>query len=135
RPMPTTEVGTDNVTSLRERVEIANAWPADYFISIHCNSNVNPDINGTEVYIYQFYTQANWLALDVLDAIVEVVGTKNNEVRANPVFYVLRKTAMPAILVELAYLTNKSDAEKLQGDQFQFAYGIYLGILRYFDFA
>ncbi|HBE13451.1 MAG TPA: cell wall hydrolase, partial [Clostridiales bacterium] len=58
RPMPTTEVGTDNVTSLRERVEIANAWPADYFISIHCNSNVNPDINGTEVYIYQFYTQA-----------------------------------------------------------------------------
>jgi len=48
--------------------------------------------------------------------------------------YVLRKTDMPAILVELAYLSNASDAEKLRSDQYLFAQGIYNGILRYFGF-
>jgi N-acetylmuramoyl-L-alanine amidase len=42
---------------------------------------------------------------------------------------------MPAILVELAYLSNLSDAQKLRDNQYQFAYGIYLGIMRYFGFA
>jgi len=114
---------------------MANEWPANYFISIHANYNENPAINGTEVYIYRFYTQANWLAEQVLDGIVETVGTRNNRVRANPSLYVLRKTKMPAILVELAYISNPEDAEKLRNDQYQFAQGIYLGIMRYFGFT
>ena len=39
---------------------------------------------------------------------------------------------MPAILVELAYLSNYGDSEKLRNNQYGFAYGIYLGLLRYF---
>jgi N-acetylmuramoyl-L-alanine amidase len=113
---------------------MANEWPANYFISIHCNANVNPAINGTEVYIYRYYTQANWLAEQVLDGVVETVGTRNNGVRANPSLFVLRRTRMPAILVELAYISNTEDAEKLRDDQYQFANGIYIGILRYFGF-
>ena len=70
---------------------------------------------------------------DVLDSIVEVVGTRDNLVRVNPSLYVLRRTTMPAILVELGYLTNTADAEKLRDDQYAFAQGIYLGILRYFE--
>lgn len=42
---------------------------------------------------------------------------------------------MPAILVEMGYITNTADAEKLRDDQYQFAQGIYLGILRYFGFS
>lgn len=41
---------------------------------------------------------------------------------------------MPAILVELAYLTNVGDAEKLKNNQYDFAYGIYAGLLSYFGF-
>jgi N-acetylmuramoyl-L-alanine amidase len=134
RPTPNTVLGTNNTTSLAERVRMANEWPADYFISIHANASVNPAANGSEVYIYQYGTQANWLADQVLRGIVEVVGTNNNGVRTNPSLYVLRRTNMPAILVEMGYLTNTSDAEKLRDDQYQFAQGIYLGILRYFGF-
>lgn len=125
-------LGYNQSSSLRQRVEMANEWPADYFISIHVNSNVNPAINGTEVYVYQTNTQAYYLAEHVLHSIVETVGTRNNLVRVNPALYVLRMTAMPSILVELAYLTNASDAEKLRNDQYGFAYGIYLGMLSYF---
>lgn len=135
RPTPTTVLGTTNATSLRERVRLANEWPANYFISIHGNANLNPAINGTEVYIYKLYTQANWLAEHVMDGIVTAVGTKDNGIRVNPSLYVLRRTNMPAILVELAYLTNEADAEKLRDQQYQFAQGIYNGILKYFGFA
>ncbi len=134
RPTPTTVLGTNNASSLAERVRMATEWGANYFISIHCNSNPNPAINGTEVYIYQFYTQANWLAEQVLIGITQTVGTKDNGVRENRSLYVLRRTSMPSILVELGYLTNASDAQKLRDNQYQFAYGIYIGILRYFGF-
>lgn len=135
RPSPTTVLGTNNATSLAERVRMANEWPADYFISIHNNANVNPAINGTEIYIYRYNTQAQWLAQHFMNAITSMVGTRNNGIRLNPSLYVLRRTNMPAILIELGYLTNASDAQKLRDQQRQFANAIYQGILRYFGFA
>lgn len=130
----TETLGTSNSTSLRARVEAANSWPADYFISIHANASSNPALNGSEVYVYALYTEAANLAESVLNSIVETVGTRYNGVRTNPTLYVLRKTDMPAILVELAYITNYEDNLLLQNDQWSFAYGIYLGILNYFGF-
>lgn len=135
RNTPDEVLGTSNATSLAARVNAANSWPADYFISIHCNANVNPAINGSEVYVYREGSEAAALARQVLDAVVAQVGTKDNGVRVNPSLYVLRRTRMPAILVELAYITNAEDVEKLANDQYGFAYGIYLGMLNYFGFS
>lgn len=132
RPREQTILGTSNATSLKARVDMANGWPADYFISIHANSNVNPNIEGTEVYVYKAYTQSYYLAEHVLNGIVDVVGTKDNGVRVNPSLYVLRRTRMPAILVELAYLSNFEDRQRLIDEQYGFAEGIYDGLLTYF---
>ena len=134
RNTPTESLGTSNATSLAARVNAANSWPADYFISIHCNANVNPAVNGSEVYVYQQNTQPYWLAQHVLNGIVARVGTRDNGVRLNPSLYVLRRTRMPAILVELAYLTNEADAHRLRDDPYGFAQGIYSGMLAYFGF-
>ncbi len=131
RETPFSLVGNDPVSSQKLRVEMANTWQADYFISIHCNSNLNPRINGSEVYIYRFGGQAEDLGRAVLESIVSLVGTKDNGVRSYPTLYVLRKTTMPAILVEMGYLTNLRDAEKLYRNTFEFAYAMYLGILDY----
>ena len=84
RTYPEEEIGFNASSSLIERVRMANNWPADYFVSIHANANVNPAINGTEVYVYESGTEAYYLAEDVLNAIVQTVGTKNNLVRINP---------------------------------------------------
>ncbi len=134
RPTATTVLGTSSSTSLAERVRLANEWPADYFVSIHCNSNPNPAINGTEIYLYQLNTQAQWLAEQIMIGINQMTGTRDNGIRVRPSLYVLRRTSMTSLLVELGYLTNASDAEKLRNDQYQFAYGIYLGFMRYFGF-
>ena len=111
RTSPDEILGTSNATSLAARVQAANDWPADYFISIHCNANENPAVNGTEVYVYRENTQAYWLAQHVLNGIVQRTGTRNNE---------------------LAYLTNAQDALRLETDPFGFAQGIMNGILAYF---
>lgn len=134
RPAPDTVLGNSNAASLRARVDGANSWGASYFISIHANAAPNPRANGTEIYIYRPYTQANWLGEAVLQGIAETVGTKNNGVRARPGLFVLKRTQMPAILVELGYLSNPGDAEKLKDDRYAFALGIYRGILHYFGF-
>ena len=133
RTTPTEVLGTNNATSLARRVQMANSWPADYFISIHGNANVNPAIHGAEVYVYAKNSPAGDLATSILDEIVRRVGIKNNQVRENPSLYVLRRTQMPAVLVELGYLTNLGDVQHLINDQYQYAYAIYVGLLNYLN--
>ena len=135
RPFPDTVLGYDQASSLRARVDEANAWPADYFVSIHVNSNPNPAINGSEVYVYRENSTAYDLGLRLTGRSEELPVSLNNQVRTNPSLYVLRRTSMPAILVELAYLSNLQDAEKLLNDQYLFAFSIYIGILNYLGYS
>ena len=125
-------VGTDRSSSLQTRVQRANDWPADYFLSIHCNYNNNPNINGSEVYIYRENSQAQWLAESILQSLVDVVQMDDNGIYANPNLYVLRNTRMPANLIELGYMTNPNDLYKLTTQQLLFAIAIYFGLLEYF---
>jgi N-acetylmuramoyl-L-alanine amidase len=53
RKTPEEILGYDTNSSLRERVEQAEAWGADYFLSIHTNANTNSSVNGTEAYVYE----------------------------------------------------------------------------------
>jgi len=98
------------------------------------NANTNPNVNGTEMYIYRAGGEAQRLAESLLDSITERLDTKKNGVFVRPSLYVLRRTQMPAVLLELAYISNEEDAEKLSEDQYTFAYAIYLGLLNYFGF-
>lgn len=132
RNTPEQVLGTDTVTSLQERVDMANAWPADFFFSIHCNYNDDPFISGSEIYVYQKDSIAWTMAQTILPIQCQIANTKNNRVRVDPALYVLRKTVMPALLFELGYMTNEEDLYRLVNDPFSFAYGIYCGLLYYF---
>ena len=128
RTSPDEILGYDTNSSLRTRTEQANQWGADYFLSIHTNANVNPAINGTEAYVYAVNTPSYELAVN---EIVRRLGTKNNGIYARPSLYVLRRTNMPAVLIELAYLSNEGDAALLADKPYEFAYAIYVGLLNY----
>ncbi len=134
RNTPEESLGISNATSLAARVTAANSWPADYFISIHCNASESPAANGSEVYVFRSGTTAATLAQAILEAIVARIGTKNNGVRVNSSLYVLRRTRMPAVLVELAYISNEQDVQKLMNDQYAFAFAIYEGLCRFLGF-
>lgn len=133
RPSRQTQLGNSNASSLRARVDEANSWGADYFVSIHTNASVEKSANGTEVLVYsQPSTSAN-LAEDILRELTEITGLASRGVKSRPGLYVLRKTAMPAVLVELGFISNPSDAAKMRDNPSLFARGIYEGILDFLD--
>ena len=122
----------DTAVSLAKRAAMANEWGADYFVSIHCNSNENPVYRGTSTYCFRLETPAAALAYAVNTAVCEAAGTPDLGVMtAN--FAVLRRTAMPAILVELAFLSNPEEAALLSEPVFRenCAIGISNGINRF----
>ena len=135
RPTSSTQLGTSNASSLRARVDEANSWGADYFVSIHTNASVSPSASGTEVLVYSQPSRAAALARDVLRELTDITGFADRGVKLRPGLYVLRKTNMPAILVELGFISNPYEANFMANNPALFAEGIYRGILDYLSLS
>ncbi len=131
RPTRQTQLGSSTATSLSARVNEANRWGADYFISLHTNAAASPSASGSEAYVYARGTRAFDFAEDILDNLTEITGLRDRGVQARPGLYVLRKTQMPATLLELGFITNPGDAALMRDNPGLFAEGIYRGIREY----
>ena len=131
RPTPETLLGTSNASSLRARVDDANSWGADYFISIHTNASDNANASGVEAFAYSRPSRAFILGEDIVDNIVAITGQRNRGMKTRPGLYVLKKTNMPAVLVEIGFITNPGDAAIMRDNPELFARGIYNGIVEY----
>ena len=131
RPTPTTQLGTSNTTSLAARVNDANSWGANYFISLHTNASDIPTASGSEAFVYSRASQAFVLAQYILSRLNQRTGLTNRGVFARPGLYILRRTQMPSVLVELGFITNYNDAMLMSTQPGLFAEGIYYGLLEY----
>lgn len=133
RPTPETVLGTSNSSSLTARANEANAWGADLFLSLHTNAAPNPMASGSEALIYSRASRtALGVAEDILDNLNEVTGLRNRGVIERPGLYVLKRTSMPAVLVEMGFITNRYDAELMAYSPSLFAEGIYRGLVEYY---
>ena len=133
RPTSDTVLGTSNSSSLVERVRQANAWPADIFLSLHNNAAENPNASGNEALVYgPSSTVAVNLGREILEQLTLTTGLRNRGIVYRPGLYVLKETAMPAVLVEMGFISNPYDAELLAYSPNLFAIGIYRGILAYY---
>jgi N-acetylmuramoyl-L-alanine amidase len=132
RPTPETLLGTSNASSLRARTDEANSWGADYFISIHANASNIVSASGAEAFVYSEASPAYALSEDILLRLSEATGLADRGVFARPTLYVLRRTAMPALLLEVGFITNPGDAALMANNPALIAMGIYNGILTYF---
>lgn len=103
---------------LTNRAQMANRWGADYFVSIHTNSSINPSAQGAEAYVYRLGGPAEALGASILESISDRFGSVNRGVMAAN-FAVLRRTRMPAVLVELGYLSNPTEALNLNSPAWQ----------------
>ena len=106
----------DSTVDLTYRSTMANSAGATYFVSFHRNSASTVG-RGVEVYYYtglSAQSTAARMAAPVQDALV-ACGFHNRGVKqAN--FSVLRRTSMPAILVELAFINNEAENAKLDSE-------------------
>ena len=129
RPTPETQLGSSTNSSLAARVNEANGWGADYFISLHTNASTSPSAGGSEALVFSRPSSAASLAADILRGLNEATGIRNRGVKVRSGLYVLRKTAMPAVLVELAFISNPAEAALMRDRPDLFARGVYDGIL------
>jgi N-acetylmuramoyl-L-alanine amidase len=120
--------------SLQRRCDIANAFQANIFISIHINSVEITSPSGVEILVAGFGGEAQKLAEKILPYLVGL-GQKNRHVKTQNV-YVLQDghTAMPAILTENGFISNVQDAERLANPAFRQKIAIAHadGIIEYF---
>lgn len=103
----------DTFVELADRATFANDLGADLFLSIHANS-YRAEITGTETY---YNRESSRAFADVMHKhLLKATGLPDRKVRqAN--FAVIRRTTMPAILIEAGYLSNKNDDSVLAKEE------------------
>ena len=112
---------------------MANTYGADLFVSIHCNSATVAQANGTETLVYSLEGESFRLGNIIQDKLIEHLKRANRGVKARKDLAVLNSTKMPAVLVELAFISNDAEMRLLINDKFQeaAAQAICEGILSY----
>lgn len=104
-----------NFEDCYERARMANEWGADIYIEVHVNSFTDASANGTEVFVISDSSRAIDVAKRINRNIVNSLETFDRTYgkgykTAN--YIVLRKTSMPAILIEPFFCTNRADSDK-----------------------
>lgn len=101
---------------LKSRAVAANNWGADLYISIHLNSASSKQANGTEIYTYNSTTKAIEPGKRILANICKLGYNNRGMKTAN--FAVLKHTSMPAMLIECCFISNDSEMNKFNADNF-----------------
>ena len=119
---------------LPPRVLFANRTGADIFVSIHANASQGKkrNINGLETFYYRGW-RGRLLAKRIQKHILRVSpGSPDRGVKQGK-FYVIKNTRMPAVLVEIGFLTGRLDARRLEQSMHRkrIAFAIAKGILEY----
>ncbi|PWX63747.1 N-acetylmuramoyl-L-alanine amidase, partial [Clostridium perfringens] len=98
-------------TDLRYGVNKAEEWGADLFISIHFDKAYDSynGALGTGTWICGAGGQAEVYARRIVNSIANGTGLRNRGVKTNPKLYELRKTSMPAVIIEVCFCEATTD--------------------------
>lgn len=121
----------DTYVALVDRAKFANELGADALISIHGNTFSDPEVSGTETYYY--VNSSRQLAYVLHEHLIHAQGFRDRNVRKQD-WKVLVYSEVPAVLVEIGYLTNNNEeAAMLDSDgQVRTAQAIVDGLKQYF---
>lgn len=120
---------TDEYETPFKKATDANDAKADYFVSIHRNSSPMPNqYTGVETLVYNNSGIKSQMAANI-NSELEKAGFKNLGINERPNLVVLKRTKMPAVLVEAGFINNDKDNETFDKNFNQIANGIADGIL------
>lgn len=130
------ELAEDEVDDLNARIRMASEVDADIFISIHANSFPSPYEFGAQTFFCHNVPGSEDLAQEIQRALVEgisVLGYNYREVQVAE-YYILRNLEIPAVLVEVGFLSNPREEILLSKPAYRqrLAWCIFVGIVRYF---
>lgn len=130
----------DRDISKKDRVRLAKDAGADALISVHCNASDAHDTTAKGVetlYSSRKETTAGdltsrQLAKDILEGVCEATGRQRRKVIRRDQLYLMHHADVPVTIVEVGYMTNRSDMRylKKQKNQREIAQGIYNGLCK-----
>lgn len=129
---------TDTYVDYQKVGSIANEMGTSLFVSIHTNSFVADDASGIETWGYLTGGSdyggmtSRKLSQNILDELIKATGAKDRGVKDGRELAVVRTTEMPATLVELGFITNAEERQKMMSDSYRdtLAEAITKGILK-----
>ena len=102
------------------RMEAVNNSKAALLISIHQNSFADTKVKGAQVFYYGSSGESRRIAESIQRVIKKEVDADNNRVaKPDNNYYILRKSACPAVIVECGFLSNPEEAGKLTDEEYQ----------------
>lgn len=128
----------DNETArtLEERVQLAEEWGGDIYVSIHQNAcdEKEASVEGIETWYCGSVEDSRRLAQLVHKGALSGSGAQDRELWESEELYVIREASMPSCLVETAFLSNRGERERICDPAYQekLAAGIAQGIELYF---
>lgn len=108
----------DKYYSLDYRSKKANENKCDYFVSIHMNAATNKLAKGCEVWVYDEKSKVYTLSKNICTNLSKAINTLNRGVKVSKKFSVLRKTKMPALLIEIDFISNPSVESNLASEKY-----------------
>lgn len=122
-------------SDLSNRLQLMKDNPDAIFVSIHLNKFTTSAANGAQVFYTKNYKEAYSLAQSVQQSITTLIQPENTRVvkQGTDSTYLLKNAAVPAIIVECGFLSNKTELEKLKSDDYQsqMSFAIMGGIIDY----
>lgn len=119
---------------LRERALLTKS--VDMVISIHQNSYPEEDVDGAQVFYYAGSEEGKCLGTMLQERIKAELEDGNHRIaKANKEYYLLKKSAVPAVIVECGFLSNMREASLLSTKEYQrkLAFAIHLGVMEYIN--
>jgi N-acetylmuramoyl-L-alanine amidase len=119
---------------LKRRVEIAQESRADVFLCIHANATASPHWRGAQTFYRFNHPDSARLARCIQRELVRVTRRTDRVALPGPKQYVLDNVTMPAVTVEVGFMSNPEEARLLTDPDYQklVAWAIFLGTARYF---
>ena len=108
----------DKYYSLDYRTSKANKENCDYFVSLHMNSSTNKDAKGVEVWVYDKNSKMYNLSKNLCSNLSKTINTPNRGVKFSKDFYVLKQTKMPALLIEIDFISNSTVETSLNSEKY-----------------
>ncbi|WP_418791457.1 N-acetylmuramoyl-L-alanine amidase CwlD [Phosphitispora sp. TUW77] len=127
------ELNRQKREDLSMRVGMANSKNADLYISIHVNSFPSSRWRGAQTFYQKNQPESKKLAEAIQSELIRVM--KNTTRKAKPEdYYTTRNTKMPAVIVEIGFISNPAEAKLMSENEYQrkLAYAIYSGIAKYY---
>lgn len=121
---------------MKRRCLMAEEYKADILVSIHQNSYQSEGVKGAQVFYYSHSDEGKKLAETIQKKFKEIVAPENGrEAKANDSYYILLNVKCPAVIAECGFLSNYSEAELLEKEDYQekVADAICAGIVGYFE--